>query len=64
VQTNQFGFIVSWATNLSVVIEASTNLVGSVWVPVATNSLTGGSSYFSDSQWTNSPNRIYRIRSP
>ena len=64
VQTNQFGFIISWATNTPVVVEASTDLSNPVWTPVATNTLTGGASYFSDSQWTNYPGRFYRLRSP
>ena len=64
VQTNRFGFIISWATNLSVVVEACTNLANPAWFPVGTNTLTGGSSYFSDSQWTNYSARFYRLRSP
>ncbi len=64
VQTNGFGFTISWATNMSVVVEASTNLANPVWTPVGTNTLTGGSSYFSDPQWTNHPARFYRLRSP
>jgi len=64
VQTNRFGFIISWATNSSVVVEASTDLGNPVWSPVATNTLTGGASYFSDPQWTNYPARFYRLRSP
>ena len=64
VQTNSFGFIISWATNIPVVVEACTDLVNATWSPVATNTLTGGSSYFSDPQWTNYPNRFYRLRSP
>ena len=52
------------ATNLSVVVEACTNLANPIWSPVGTNTLTGGSSYFSDSQWTNYPGRFYRFRSP
>ncbi len=63
IQTNAFGFIISWATNASVVVEASTDLTGCMWVLLATNALTGGTSYFSDPQWTNHPNRFYRIRS-
>jgi hypothetical protein len=63
-QTNGFGFIISWATNLSVVVEACTNLANPIWSPVGTNTLTGGSSYFSDPQWTNHPARFYRLRSP
>ena len=64
VQTNRFGFIISWATNLSVVVEACTNLASHTWSPVATNPLTGGTNYFSDSKWTNYPGRFYRVRSP
>ena len=64
VQTNQFGFIISWATNLSVVVEACTNLASPTWSPVGTNTLTNGTAYFSDSAWTNYSGRFYRIRSP
>jgi hypothetical protein len=64
VQTNRFGFIISWATNLSVVVEACTNLASHTWSPVATNPLAGGTNYFSDSTWTNYPSRFYRVRSP
>jgi len=64
VQTNGFSFIISWATNLSVVVEACTNLVNPAWLPVGTNTLTIGSSYFTDSKWTNYPSRFYRLRSP
>ena len=63
VQTNQFGFMISWATNLSVVVEASTALAHPVWVPLSTNALVNGWSYFSDPAWTNYPARFYRIRS-
>jgi hypothetical protein len=48
VQTNKFGLTISWATNISVVVEACTNLAHPIWSPVQTNALTGGSSYFSD----------------
>ena len=61
-QTIQFGFILTGNSNLIVVVEASTNLVD--WQPVQTNTLTTGSAYFSDPQWTNYPNRFYRLRSP
>ncbi len=63
-QTNQFGFIISWATNLSVVVEACTDLANPVWSPVGTNTLTDGSSYFSDPQWTNYASRFYRVSVP
>jgi hypothetical protein len=63
VRSNQFGFIVSWATNLNVVVEAATDLGNPVWSPVATNTLTGGTFYFTDPQWTKYPSLFYRVRS-
>ena len=62
-QTNRFGFIISWATNTSVVVEACRNLRTAAWAPVATNTLTDGWSYFSDPHWTDYPRRFYRLRS-
>jgi hypothetical protein len=64
VRTNRFGFTILGTSNLVIVVEACTNLANPVWTPVGTNTLTGGSSYFSDSQWTNYPTRLYRLRSP
>jgi len=63
-QTNQFGFNIDWARNQKVVVEASTNLTELAWTPVATNTLTSGSSVFSDDQSTNYPGRFFRVRSP
>src|SRR5665213_2516643 len=63
-RNNQFGFTVSWATNVPVVVLAATNLANPVWTPVSTNALTNGAFYFSDPQWTNYPRRFYRLRSP
>ena len=63
VQTNGFGFTISWATNIPVVVEACTELANPIWSPVGTNTLTNGSSYFSDPEWTNYPARLYRLRS-
>jgi hypothetical protein len=63
-QTNQFGFNIFWGSGMVIVVEACTNLFNPVWQPVQTNTLTGGSSYFSDTQWTNYPGRFYRLRSP
>ncbi len=62
-QTNAFGFRISWATKVPVVVEASTNPVNSTWFPVSTNALLNGWSDFSDAAWTNHPARFYRIRS-
>jgi hypothetical protein len=64
VHTNGFGFIISWATNIPVVVEACTSLANPIWSPVNTNTLTDGTSYFSDPDWTNYPARFYRLRSP
>jgi trimeric autotransporter adhesin len=63
VRTNQFGFTITGNNGLIVVVEASTNLANPIWVPLQTNTLTGGSSYFSDPLWTNHPARFYRLRS-
>jgi hypothetical protein len=64
VHSNRFAFAITGTVNLVVVVEACTNLSHPTWFPVGTNTLTGGSSYFSDSQWTNSPRRFYRLRAP
>jgi hypothetical protein len=62
-QTNQFGFNINWATGQTVAVEACTNLANPAWQPVQTNTLMTGTAYFSDPQWTNYPNRFYRLRS-
>lgn len=62
--TNVFGFNINWASDQNVVVEACTNLSNPNWQPVQTNTLTTGSAYFSDPQWTNYPGRFYRLRSP
>ncbi len=64
IRTNRFGFNIIGNNNLIVVVEAATNLANSIWTPVGTNTLTTGSSYFSDPQWTNYPARYYHLRSP
>ena len=64
VRTNGFGFTITGSSNLVIAVEACTNLANALWSAVGTNTLTGGSSYFSDPQWTNYPGRFYRLRSP
>jgi hypothetical protein len=64
VLTNRFGFTITGTSNLVIVVEACTNLASPIWSPVGTNALTGGSSYFSDPQWTNYPARFYRLTQP
>lgn len=64
VRGNQLGFTITGTTNLTVVVEACTDLGNPVWSPLGTNILTGGSAYFSDGQWTNYASRFYRLQSP
>lgn len=64
VQNKQFGFMISWATNAQISIEACTNVGNNSWAPISTNTLSNGTNYFSDATWTNYPCRFYRIRSP
>jgi len=64
VRMNQLGFNINWASGQTVVVEACTNPANPDWQPVQTNTLTTGSAYFSDPQWTNYPGRFYRLRSP
>jgi hypothetical protein len=64
VRTNHFGFTITGNSNLVIVVVASTNLANPIWSPLQTNTLTGGSSYFSDPKWTNYARRFYRLRSP
>ena len=53
VRTNGFGFNITWATGMVVVVEACTNLSNPIWSPLQTNAFTGDTSYFSDPGWTN-----------
>jgi hypothetical protein len=62
VLNNSFGFTISWATNVSVVVEACTNLANPIWTPLATNALVSGTTYFSDSIPPALPKRFYRVR--
>ena len=64
VRTNRLGFTITGTSNWVVVVEACTTPANHTWSPVHTNTLTGGSSYFSDPQWTNYHNRFYRLRYP
>jgi hypothetical protein len=63
IQPSRFGFIISWATNIPVLVEGCTNLSDPTWSPVHTNTLINGSAYFGDPEWTNYPGRFYRLRS-
>jgi len=62
VRANRFGFNIAGYSNVVVVVDACTNLANPNWIPLQTNTLTGGSSYFSDARWTNELKRFYRLR--
>ena len=64
VHTNQFGFDVSWASGMSVAVDACSNLANPTWTPITTNTLTSSSVYFSDPEWAKYPSRFYRLRWP
>ncbi len=64
VKDGQFGFTITGSNDIQVVVEACDNLAQPVWLPVSTNTLTSGSSPFTDPTSTNHPSRIYRFRSP
>jgi hypothetical protein len=64
VRSNQFGFNITCTNSIPIVIEACTNLANPVWTPLTNVSLTNGSFYFSDPQWTNYPGRFYGIGFP
>jgi BspA type Leucine rich repeat region (6 copies) len=64
VQSNQFSFNINGNTNIVVSVNACTNLASPVWTPIQTLTLTNGTAYFSDPQWTNSPSRFYGFGFP
>jgi hypothetical protein len=57
-----FGFRVSWATNASVAVEATTNLLNPVWQTLFIEPLVDGWFDFRDPQWMSISNRFYRAR--
>jgi hypothetical protein len=65
VQSNQFfGFNITNAANLTVVVEACTNLASPVWTPLQTTTPTNGSYHFSEPLQPNSPGRYYGLGFP
>jgi hypothetical protein len=64
VSNNQFGFDITGSTNIPILVEACTNLASPVWTPLQTVTLTNGSFYFSDPQWTNYSGRYYGLGLP
>jgi hypothetical protein len=64
VRQNRFGFNVTGTPGIPLVVETCTDLAAQSWVPLQSCTLTNGLIYFSDPQWTNYPERFYRLRSP
>jgi len=58
IQSGNFSFTITGASNQTVVVEASTNLLN--WQVIQTITLSGTSTNFTDAQWTNYPYRFYR----
>jgi hypothetical protein len=63
-KSNQFSFNITGTEHFTVVVEASSSLVSPTWSPLQTITLTNGSAYFTDPQWTNYPTRFYRLNMP
>ena len=55
VRQAKFGFTIAGTANVPLVIEACANLAAPQWLPLQTCTLTNGSVFFSDAQWTNYP---------
>jgi hypothetical protein len=64
VHNDLFGFNITGTSNIVAVVEACTNLANAVWLPVQTITLTNGSFYFKDAEWTNYSGRFYRLSLP
>jgi hypothetical protein len=63
-QTNQFGFNITGTADIPIMVEGTTNPAQPLWTPLFTGTVSNGTVYFSDPQWTNYPSRFYRLRSP
>jgi hypothetical protein len=64
VTNGSFGFIMSWASNATVAVDACADINSPVWTQLDSRALTNGFSYFGDSYRTNDSSRFYRLRSP
>jgi hypothetical protein len=64
VRTGGFGFNITGTPDIPIVVEACFDMGKLTWSPLQSCTLTNGAIYFSDSGWTNSSTRFYRIRSP
>ncbi len=58
--SNRFGFTISGPAGQGVVVQGSPDLQN--WTALQTNTLDGGTSYFSDPTWSQWPARFYRVQ--
>lgn len=59
-----FSFTIIGTTDIPVMVEASVGLESRAWLSLKSCTITNGSVYFTDSDWSNHPTRFYRVRSP
>jgi len=64
IRSNRFGFNIAGNSNVVVIVSTCTNLSYPVWTPLQTLTLTNGSAYFCDLQWTNYKSRYYSFSFP
>jgi hypothetical protein len=64
VQTNGFGFTMTGTAKIPIVVEACSDLVNPMWIPLQNIKLTSASYSFRDLDWLNHSNRFYRINTP
>ncbi len=64
VTSGNFQFQMAGPADVTVVVQACTNLTNPIWISLATNTLGSGTNYFSDAQWANYPCRFYGVSVP
>jgi BspA type Leucine rich repeat region (6 copies) len=64
VQNGQFSMLFVGPLNVTVVLEACTNLANPTWTPLQTNTLANGAFTFSEPVQTNVCGRYYRVTTP
>lgn len=63
-ELNQFGITFPGPDNMTIIVEACTNLITSTWAPIQTNTMKNGSVEFRDIDTAKHPVRYYRILMP
>lgn len=59
-----FGLPITGTANIPIVLEVSSNMSAGSWTPLQSCTLTNGSVFITDLDWTNRPACFYRLRSP